>query len=87
MKKITLGLLFVCLCVSTSLLLIGCKTEKIMFNRESQASKIIQKFSVHDEQEVKRNSGVIILKDDNDKVESIHFGPRDINFDMPIRFK
>ena len=58
-----------------------------MFNRESQASKIIQKFSARNEQEAKRSSGVIILKDDDDKTDGIHFGPRDINFDMPIRFK
>jgi len=86
MKKITLGLFLMIVCLGTSFFLIGCQNQKIIFNRESQAAQIIQKFTNKDDQ-VKRSSGVIILKDDDNKENNIHFGPKDIVFDMPIKFK
>lgn len=86
MKKIALGLFLFAIIIGTSLFLLGCNNQKIIFNRESQAGNLLNKFS-QKKQQVNTNSGVIILKDDENKNETIKFGPSDINFDMPIRFK
>ena len=86
MNKKVLSVIFLLLALSTSLLLFGCKVEKIQFNRESQVSKLINKVS-DTKPKTNSKSGIIILKDDNESQNTINFGPKDINFDMPIRFK
>ena len=73
------------LIILTSLLLFGCKHEAIKFYRESAASSMIDKFAPK-KQNAKPNSGMIILKDETSE-SNINFGPSDINFDMPVKFK
>ena len=68
-----------------SLFLFGCKHDTIKFYRESAASSMLSKFGPQKES-VKVNSGIIILKDETNQ-SNINFGPRDLNFDMPARFK
>ena len=71
-----------------SVFLFGCKHETIKFYRESAATTLIDKFKGEEASSKKSNSGVIILKDENyQNNNNINFGPRDINFDMPVRFK
>ena len=65
--------------------LFGCKHETIKFYRESAATTVINRFAPQ-KQKAKVNAGVIILKDETNE-SNINFGPRDINFDMPVRFK
>lgn len=86
MKKNTLRLFLFAIFVCTGVFLSGCNNQKIIFNRESQAGNLINKFSNRKEVP-KTNSGIIILKDDEKKQENIKFGPSDINFDILIKFK
>ena len=86
MNKKNLSILFVLTVLCASLFLFGCKHDTIKFYRESAASTIIDKFKSTDVE--KKPSGVIILKDNSSQEKNtIHFGPRDIDFDMPVRFK
>ncbi|MBE7708442.1 MAG: hypothetical protein E7Z88_07030 [Cyanobacteria bacterium SIG27] len=88
MSKKKVSILFVLVIVFASLLLFGCKHETIKFYRESAASTLINKFKVDEKNTTKRPAGMIILKDDNSSNKNgIQFGPGDINFDMPVRFK
>ncbi len=88
MNKSKISFLFALIIVCASLFLFGCKHETIKFYRESAASTLIDKFKTEEDNAVKKSSGMIILRDDNsDNKNGIQFGPRDINFDMPVRFK
>jgi hypothetical protein len=74
--------------ISFSVFLFGCKHETIKFYRESAASSLVDKFKNEETNRKKSTSGIIILRDDTQKGSNeINFGPRDINFDMPVRFK
>ena len=78
-----------------SVALFGCKHETIKFYRESKVSEVMNKIKNQDGSSgskkgvLKKSSGVIIYKDTSSSGSSggINFGPRDINFDMPIRMK
>ena len=86
MKKRYVSLfILIILIILISLFLFGCKHETIKFYRESAASSMVNKFAPK-KQNAKPNSGIIILKDETSE-SNINFGPRDINFDMPVRFK
>ncbi|MBR3605128.1 MAG: hypothetical protein IKL52_03765 [Candidatus Gastranaerophilales bacterium] len=87
MKKRYLGLIIVFAGVCMSLLLFGCENNKIEFYRESKAQALLNKFSTQQQNKPTVRSGVIILKDDSSKNSTINFGPRDINFDLPVRIK
>ena len=88
MKKTYLSLAFLMFVICASLFLLGCEHEKIKFYRESAASSLINKINAPTKQPVKTSSGMIIIKDENDDSRfNINFGPKDINFDMPARFK
>ena len=65
-------------------LLFGCKAEKIQFYRESSANALMQKFSSKNKPTT-TNSGIIMLHDENPSGNTINFGPRDVNFDLPIK--
>ena len=67
--------------------MLGCKHEQIKFYRESAASNLMNKFNPEKEK-ANTPSGMIILKDEkNSSGQNINFGPRDINFDLPIKIK
>ena len=85
MKKRYVSLILISLAILSSVFLFGCKHDTIKFYRESAASTMINKFAPQ-KSNVKVNSGIIILKDEVNQ-SNINFGPRDINFDMPHRFK
>ena len=85
MKK-KIALVFVFGTVFASFFLFGCKNNKIEFYRESQAAKLMDKFSSQQKSRPTTSSGMVILKDDKYSQSSINFGPKDINFDMPSRY-
>jgi len=81
---------FILFCVLISCVLFGCKNESIKFYRESKVQDIIHSFRDQDESKnvVKKSSGIIIYKDnsnDTQRQNNINFGPKDINFDLPIK--
>ena len=82
-KKLSLILIFTT--VFSSFFLFGCKVEKIQFYRESQAQNIIDKIS-NKKTQIKKSSGMIILKDESDDSFNMRFGPSDLNFDLPVKF-
>lgn len=87
MDKKIIVITLVLMLLSAGLFLFGCQHDQIIFNRESQAANVIKKFSNQNTQ-TKKVPGMIILKDDSaDSKININFGPKDINFDMPVRFK
>lgn len=87
MDKKIIVVTLILMSLSAGLFLFGCQHDQIIFNRESQAANLIKKFSNQDAQ-TKKTPGMIILKDDSDDSRiNINFGPRDINFDMPAKFK
>ena len=85
MNKKKLSLILIFTAVFSSFFLFGCKVEKIQFYRESQAQNLIDKFQ-NKKPQVKKSSGMIILKDEPNDNFNIRFGPSDINFDLPAKF-
>ena len=85
MKKRYTSLILLCFLGLCSCFLFGCKHDSIKFYRESAAANVLNKFGPQKSQ-AKVKFGVIILKDEANE-SNINFGPRDINFDMPVRFK
>lgn len=87
MNKKVLSISLLLFTLSTSLFLLGCQNSQIKFNRESAASSLLNKFSTNEKPQVKGH-GIIILRDESSSLNNnINFGPRDINFDMPAKFK
>ena len=84
MKKRYIASIFLSLLFFASMFLFGCKHDTIKFYRESAASKLLNPTASKPKANV--NSGIIILRDESTQ-ETINFGPRDINFDLPVRFK
>ena len=87
MKKRYLGLIIVFAGVLMSLFLFGCENNKIEFYRESKAQALMEKFGSQQQNKPTIRSGVVILKDDSSQNSNIHFGPKDINFDLPVKIK
>ena len=83
-KKISLILLSIALL--SSIFLFGCKVEKIQFNRESQAQAFVNKLNNKSNTQIKKSSGMIILKDESSNNVNIKFGPSEVNFDLPVKF-
>ena len=89
MKNRSFSVIFLFFIFVASVFLFGCSHEKIKFYRESAASSLMNKFGNQNEKiKPMTSSGVIILNTKKpDYKININFGPRDINFDMPTRFK
>ncbi len=88
--KIFFSSFFVFLFFLTSILLCGCKkASSINIRHETPelAKKIQQKQEV--KTVVKKSSGIIIYKDNSTTnatgAGNVHFGPKDLNFDMHIK--
>ena len=79
--------ILICMIILSSVVLFGCQHDKIQFNRESAASSLFKQ-GQKQKPKYKSSSGIIILGDDNvdSPAPSMRFGPRDINFDMPVKF-
>ncbi len=83
--------LFICVLIACGLSACQDKTvQSIKFYRESKASSLNN--NTRDQKDVlKKSSGVIIYKDNSQKkgpsLKTIDFGPKDIDFDLPIKFK
>ena len=82
----------ICLCVIASCFFLGCKNDTIKFQRNSSVSEFMQNIGIEQKADIKKSSGIVIYKDESKPEQQINapttnFGPRDINFDMPIRFK
>lgn len=87
MNKKVLSISLLLFTLSTSLFLFGCQNSQIKFNRESAASGLLNKFNASDKPQIKGH-GIIILRDESSNSNNnINFGPSDINFDMPAKFK
>ena len=86
MIKKMFGLILICMVLGAGFLLFGCKHDSIKFYRESAAGNLINKFKTNNTQ-TKKTPGMIILKDESSNSGGVNFGPGDINFDMPVRFK
>ena len=88
-----LKLLFIFVCVLISFVLFGCKNDKIQFYRESGVQQFMQdaKDGLNFNSDVtttRSSSGVVIYKDNSTQDTtggSATFGPKDIDFDMPIK--
>lgn len=81
---------FILFCALISCVLFGCKNESIKFYRESKVQNLMHDFQSQDEQKgvIKKSSGIIIYKDTSNDAKSqsgTHFGPKDINFDLPVK--
>ena len=87
------NLLLILFCVCLSLVLVGCKHETIKFYRESKFQQVMQNSSSttpkSDKKVYRHSSGMVIYKDTSSQSDSsnMRFGPRDINFDLPIKIK
>ena len=82
-KKFSCFLIF--LSVIMSLFLFGCKTQKIEFYRESEASKLFKK---PQQEKIQKSSGMIIYRAGQEETRNvdIQFGPKNIEFDLPSKF-
>lgn len=89
MSKKNVSVFLFLIILSGSFFLFGCKHESIKFYRESAASDFVKKMKIGDDNDAKkRSSGIIILKDDSqNRNNSVNFGPKEIDFDMPIKIK
>lgn len=88
MKKRVYAFILVLIIIFTGVLFSACEHDKIKFYRESQVDNMMKKFSTKTSQPAKFNaSGIIILKDESSNNSSINFGPSEINFDLPVKFK
>ena len=88
MKKRVYAFIFISLIILSGILFSACKHDKIKFYRESRVDSMMKSFGVQKASPVKVNSsGVIILRDESSNKSSINFGPGDINFDLPVKFK
>ena len=90
MKKEMGIILTICLLISISFILVGCKHDKIQFNAQSkfqQTMKQLNKPGFGKTYETKNSSGVVIFKDKRYSEDSsgMTFGPKDINFDLGIK--
>ena len=94
MKNKILKVSFILFCVLIgSCILTACKKETIKFYRESKVQEIMHGFQGTAETKqqkgvVKKSSGIIIYKDTSNNANessSVHFGPRDVNFDLHIK--
>ena len=91
MSKKIISILFVFGVIFISLALFGCKAEKIKFYRESKAAALIEKFSPNTppEKKVQNASGMVIYRAGEGTASGqspVRFGPRDLDFDLPIKF-
>ena len=85
MSKKVISILSLFVVVVCSMFLFGCKVEKIKFYRESAASDFLNQIN-EPRKQPKSRPGIINLRDDDSKF-NMNFGPSDLNFDMPMRFK
>ena len=91
-KKIKFSLIF--LSVFVTIFFAGCSNQGIQFNRESAFDKFKSTFGQEEKKNTKKiyrsKGGVIIFKDEtthNTTNSNIRFGPSEIKFDMPLKFK
>ena len=84
-----LNAFFIVFTLFVAFFLVGCTHEKIKFYRESQASSVLNKINEENNKpSVKKSSGMIIYKDSSSSSATpINFGPKDLIFDMPSKFK
>ena len=89
MKKNILNIFFVLMIFAATFFLFGCQHDRIQFYRESKVTSVIKQISGEEKKPtVKKSSGVIIYKDtSNSSATPINFGPRDLIFDLPSKFK
>lgn len=93
-KKIIL-FLFILFCGLMSCVLCGCQKGTIKFYRESGVQRAMKDILPQQKNdEVLKSSGIVIYRDNTSRNQNntiknreIHFGPRDINFDLPIKLK
>ncbi len=93
-KKIFI-FLFILFCGLMSCVLCGCQNGSIQFYRESKVQKVIKDVLPQQKKdEIIKSSGIVIYRDNTSNKQNstsgnreIHFGPKDINFDLPIRIK
>ena len=83
-------LIFIFVCVIIGIALGGCSNRKIEFNRESAFQKALSGtgFPIKKEK-VKKSKGIYIYSygTEENNNNTNNFGPSDINFDLPIKFK
>ncbi len=92
MRIIIKRFIFIFFCVLITCGLSGCTKQTIEFYRESQASSLFKNSDNEASKDnLKKSSGVIIYKYNTQKkgqnFKTIDFGPKDINFDLPVKFK
>ena len=89
-----LKLLFIFVCVLISFVLFGCKNDGIKFYRESGVQQLMNdakenlNINSNTPTTTRSKSGVVIYKDNstsNTTGGSANFGPKDINFGVPIK--
>ncbi len=80
---------FIFVCVLIGIILCACSTQKIEFKRESAFDKVM-KDAMPQKDSIKRNNNIYIYKyNDGKKIDNsnMKFGPKDVNFDLPIKIK
>ena len=94
MNKKILVVLIILFCGLMGCVLSGCQGGSIQFYRESKVQKVMKDVLPQQKKdEVVRSSGIVIYKDNTSNnnykngSSEIRFGPKDINFDLPIKMK
>ena len=86
-KKINITMILICVIMVFALA--GCKQDSIKFYRESKVQELVTSIKGENEPKAVKSSGVIIYKtqmDDNNNFQSPDFGPKDPEFDLPMKF-
>jgi len=95
MKDKILKVFFIIFCGLISFILFGCTQDgKIKFYRESALNQTLEdvKNTFQQQDTVTKSSGIVIYKDNseaqkNRQAQGVAFGPKDIDFDLPVKFK
>lgn len=81
---------FIFVCVLINIAFCGCETQRIEFKRESEYNNTINNAKNSNNTQVTKSKNIYIYtyKDENNnknKKQNAHFGPKDVNFDLPLK--
>lgn len=86
-KKINVFLILIC--VTMVFVLAGCKQDSIKFYRESKVQELVSTLKGEETPKTVKSSGIVIYKtqmEENQNTSGVNFGPKDPDFDMPMKF-
>lgn len=86
---------FIIFCGLIGFVFAGCKNDAIRFYRESAVENTMKTFhsiNAPKKDEVTRSGGLVIIRDNtssrgNSEMNNLKFGPENMDFDLPVKFK